>query len=116
MSMVVARYRNAPDVGLQPIVTLVRWSLFSLPGGSRHFCGVHAGTPPDKGRVSSEIVGFDPPTMTGMTRSGRLYRLEGPQSENDDTALIRDAWLAANGMDAAAFTVVGLPDMAHSAN
>ena len=116
MSLAVASYRNAPDVGLQPVVTLVRWSVFSLPGGTRHFCGVHAGDLPDRGRVSSEIVGFDPPTRTGMTRSGRLYRLEGPQSEGDDTALIRDAWLSANGLDEAAFTVVGLPEMGRSAN
>lgn len=98
-AMVVADCRQAPDVGTQPVVTLVAWGIFEMPGGSRHFCGVHAGGPSGKGRVSSEVVGFDPGTMTGMTGSGRLYRLEGPPCQGGDAGLIRDAWLAAHGID-----------------
>lgn len=99
----------APEVEAQPDVTLVRWQIFELPGGGRHFCGYHAGPSIHEGRVSSAIVKFDPETMTGITSSGRSYRLEGPVGSDDDAEYVKRAWLRLNGLAPSDATPVG-PD------
>lgn len=88
---------TAPEVERQPDVALVRWQIFELPDGSRHFCGYHHGPSVHEGRVSSPIVKFDPSTMTGFTRSGRSYRLVGPPGADDDADFVKVAWLRFNG-------------------
>jgi hypothetical protein len=98
-----------PAIESQPSVRLVRWQIFELPDGSRHFCGYHAGPSVHEGRVSSAIERFSPDTMTGITRSGRSYRLEGPPGEDEDAEYVKRAWLRHNGVDPADARPVG-PD------
>lgn len=92
---------GAPTVDRQPDVRLVRWQVFELPDGSRHFCGYHAGPSIHEARVSSPIVKFSPETMTGLTRSGRSYRLEGAPGSEDDVDHVKRAWLIYNGLEPA---------------
>lgn len=88
-----------PAVDRQPDVRLVRWQIFELPDGSRHFCGCHAGPSIHEGRVSSPIVEFSPDTMIGSTRSGRTYSLEGDPGSDDDADRVKHAWLLYNGFE-----------------
>ena len=59
----------------EPEIILGSWSVRELPDGDRHFVGynhAHGG----EGRVSSKILEFDPESLKGRTRSGRVYQLE----------------------------------------
>lgn len=100
---------SPPTIEKQPDVVLVRWQIFELPDGSHHFCGYHAGPSIHEGRVSSPIFKFCPETMTGTTRSGRSYRLDGPCGSEDDAALVKQAWLRYNGFELSDSRVV-VPD------
>jgi len=88
-----------PAVDNQPSVRLIRWQIFELPDGGRHFCGFHAGPSVHEGRVSSPIEHFSPDTMTGVTCSGRSYRLEGPPGEDEEADEVKRAWLRYNGFE-----------------
>ena len=102
-----------PSIGDEASVALERWAIFEIPGGSRHFCGFHAGRAGSKGRVSSAIVRFDPDGMAGTTASGRVYRLVGEPDGDGDALVLRDAWLAVNGLSPAQAVEVepGLAEM-----
>lgn len=110
--MPFAIQRQAPPLDRQPVVTLVRWLVFALPTGTRHFCGIHKGDDPTRGRVSTDIVGFDPATSTGMTASGRLYRLEGPPGDDAVVDLVLRRWLASAGLSPEAASLVPLENLA----
>lgn len=80
----------------QPHITLAQWQVFELPNGDRHFCGYHyLGR---EGRVSSRIEDFDPETMTGRTRSGRVYKLAGEPGLNHDALYVWGRWQEINGV------------------
>jgi len=81
----------------EPGITLVRWHVFMLPDGSRHFCGYDARG--HEGRVSTAVETFDPDSMTGRTASGRVYALSGPSGRDEDALYVRGRWLALNGYD-----------------
>lgn len=70
-----------------PMTVLTRWRIFRtfhFGSESDHFVGVSA----ESGlvRISTDIVRFDAKSMAGITQSGRLYCLEGPPAEDEDTA------------------------------
>lgn len=48
------------------------------------------------GAVSSKIDKFDPVTMCGVTRSGRVYQLLGMPGVNQDAQYTLDAWIQFN--------------------
>lgn len=48
------------------------------------------------GAVSSKIDKFDPVTMCGVTRSGRVYQLLGLPGVNQDAQYTLDAWIHRN--------------------
>ncbi len=52
------------------------------------------------GAVSTKIERFDPRTMAGRTRSGRLYRLVGRPGHNHDAEYTLSYWLQANKVEA----------------
>lgn len=80
-----------------PQVTLVDWTIRELPGEERHFVGFNVTE--IEGRVSSQILEFDPCAMLGRTRSGRIYRLEGPMGYNGDAEYTWSRWLAIYNID-----------------
>lgn len=56
-----------------------------------HFVGRNAEE--CNGAVSSKIEQFDPVTMTGVTRSGRVYRLMGLPGFDPDASYVLGHWL-----------------------
>jgi hypothetical protein len=67
----------------QPSVKLYDWKIMKMQEGS-YFAG-NEGV--GAGRVSTEIVEYDPDKKIGRTKSGRVYQLLGDESPN----LSRDA-------------------------
>jgi hypothetical protein len=86
---------NVARVDLQPSMTLVRWQIYEVPNGDRHFSGWAVEN--REGRASSAIRTFDPSTMTGVTSSGRVYRLQGPPGEDSDGLYVWHRWARING-------------------
>ena len=67
---------NAAQFNSRPGIVLALWAILELPNGDRHFCGFNTAT--RKGRASTAIRTFDVSLLSGITTSGRLYRLSGP--------------------------------------
>lgn len=96
-------WTTAPIADL-PQLTLHGWSVFEvqLPSEAgrwtRHFVGFASET--HHGQVSSAVETFDPATRSGVTRSGRVYRLEGHPGSDPDVAYVWLAWKAVSGVTA----------------
>jgi hypothetical protein len=54
------------------------------------------------GRVSSDVSLFDPMTLRGATRSGRVYQLVGPGVSAEDARYVWERWCELN--DIASYT------------
>jgi hypothetical protein len=70
-----------------PELELKNWKVFEVdselwPGKTRHFVGYNITE--REGRVSSAIEVFDKETMTGRTKSGRVYKLVGEPGYDPD--------------------------------
>lgn len=66
----------------EPEIVLSNWTVFEVTSelwseSTRHFVGYN--NLDREGRVSSAIVQFDPEKAIGVTRSGRVYHLQGAQ-------------------------------------
>jgi len=77
-------------VDIEPEILLSNWQVMELDSGSRHFVGRNVQE--FSGRVSSAIVSFDPHSMTGKTRSGRIYRLQGGPGYDEDGQYVWSLW------------------------
>jgi hypothetical protein len=77
-------------------ITLVRWRIFETDIGERHFVGFNITD--GEGRVSSAIEQFDADARSGVTRSGRIYRLEGPAGRDADALYTWNLWCIANNV------------------
>jgi hypothetical protein len=75
-----------------PEVYMSRWKIIEATDDSgvksRHFVGLDE----FGGRVSSAIQKFDFDKRTGVTRSGRVYKLLGPPGHNADADYVWNAW------------------------
>lgn len=81
-------------VAAQSHVVLVRWQVMQLPSGERMFVGYAANI--GEGRTSSAVVTFDVVALRGVTKSGRVYELEGPPGYDEDALHVWLAWLDIN--------------------
>ena len=63
-------------VSQEPAVFLSQWCIPETGEKSIHFVGYERSN--SMGRVSSDASLFDPMTLRGATRSGRVYQLVGP--------------------------------------
>jgi len=79
-----------------PEVILTQWQVYELNDGSRHFVGYNSMN--YEGRVSSSIKEFDKEKMIGITRSGRIYKLEGPNGCNGDAQYVWNSWKIINNI------------------
>lgn len=71
---------KAKPVHEEPHKVMTDWCVIQNDlTGDLHFLGR---TPEGKGRISTEIQEFDPILMSGRTRTGRFYRLEGDPTNN----------------------------------
>jgi hypothetical protein len=75
---------NVPGVADEPEIILRPWLVVECDNGQWYLVGFDVRAL--EGRASTAIVETDLATMTVRTRSGRLYRLEGPPG------LDLDAW------------------------
>jgi hypothetical protein len=96
-------------VAERPELVLTDWRVFSvpLPGlteCTRHFVGYNVTE--REGRVSSAIVQFDAATMRGVTKSGRVYALQGRPGRDGDGEYTWSRWKRINDVtDAEAIDV-----------
>lgn len=74
-------------------VTLAQWSIRRFAGGAQHFVGYCIER--CNGRVSTRIVELNVAARTGLTKSGRLYRLVGWPGTDKDAEYV---WLSFAGM------------------
>jgi len=70
--------------------------VYETERGEHHFVGHSIET--GSGRVSSAIVSYDNHARTGLTRSGRLYRLAGPPDVDGNTEYVWAFWSQRNGV------------------
>lgn len=84
-------------VAQQPSLTLVRWKIFQLANGDRHFCGWAVQN--REGRASTAIQTFDVCAMRGQTSSGRVYQLYGPPSEDAEGLHVWSTWARINSAE-----------------
>lgn len=89
---------TAAPVSIVPEKWLNRWSIIKVlkvPAYHEEFGFHFVGRNVEEcnGAVSSKIEQFDPVTMTGVTRSGRLYRLLGLPGSDPDAEYVLSNWL-----------------------
>jgi hypothetical protein len=82
------------SVSQQPSLTLVRWKIFQLANGERHFCGWAVQN--REGRASTAIQTFDACELKGQTSSGRVYQLYGPPGEDAEGLHVWCTWARIN--------------------
>jgi hypothetical protein len=84
----------------EPEVYLECWTIveaaFADDTTSQHFVGQECSWSHCSGRVSSKIVEFDSDKKVGKTRSGRVYKLEGPSGYSKDGFYVWDQWCRIN--------------------
>lgn len=85
----MALWRIGP-VAAEPEVSIVRWRVLEIDGGTRHFVGTDERD--FSGRVSSPIVAFDHHTLRGETLSGRVYQLVGKPGRSDNADYVWQCW------------------------
>lgn len=73
-----------------PEIVLADFSIIEVDDGVRHFVGYNCTE--REGRVSSAIVQFDIDRRRGVTRSGRVYELQGEPGWNSDAEYTWAAW------------------------
>jgi hypothetical protein len=78
----------------EPDISLRDWRIMETEREERHFVGARVDD--GIGRVSSAIVSFDAIRMTGITSSGRVYRLVGPPGWTGDADYVWSAWRQIN--------------------
>lgn len=80
-------------VHYQSSLTLQKWAIVELRDKTRHFIGYCIEN--CEGRVSSEIESFDVNTLTGITCTGRIYKLFGEPGLDEDAQYVWNAWKTA---------------------
>lgn len=82
----------------QPSTTLTSWSVReTLETHERYFVGCAPKT--GLGRIYGPIVQWDPVSMRGMTRSGRVYGLSGPPGFDQKAEYTWSAWIYRSRVD-----------------
>jgi len=79
-----------------PELILSAWQIVETDKGERHFVGYNETD--REGRTSSAIEQFDPATLRGITRSGRIYQLTGRPGIDDDALYVWRRWCSVNGI------------------
>ncbi len=82
---------------LEPETELSHWQILHDPESNEYYFSGWTGY---EGRHSSKIVEFDFQTLSGRTRSGRIYRLiNGYRGWNADVAYVVRRWQRINFCD-----------------
>jgi hypothetical protein len=89
---------NVPGVADEPHITLKPWLILECSNGKRYAMGYNVGG--QEGRASTEITEEDVSAKTVRTRSGRLYRLDGPPGLDADARYVWARYAAREGLTA----------------
>jgi hypothetical protein len=95
---------NIDSIEKRPDVTLTDWAVFEVPLNgldqpwTRHFAGWSCED--SQGQVGSAIRGFDPATGACVTKSGRVYRLQGRPGLSADAEYVWNRWKRIAGVEA----------------
>ena len=92
----MAIWKSAPVEDI-PEVRLLRWSIRETEAGTRHFVGYNLVQ--REGRISTAITSFDARTRTGVTESGRTYRLEGRAGADSDGEYVWNTFARLRGVE-----------------
>ncbi|MDA3877014.1 MAG: hypothetical protein PF483_07985 [Halothiobacillus sp.] len=76
----------AKPVSVEPEIQLARWAVYEIPGQGRFLSGYNVGG--HHGRASTAITAWDGTTRTGITSSGRRYRLVGEPGFDGDAKYV----------------------------
>lgn len=79
-----------------PEITLMHWQLIRDSEGFVHAVGWNATE--REGRVSSAIESCDGDGRRLITRSGRVYQLDGPSGYDADALYVWQCWCLRNGI------------------
>ena len=91
---------NVASIDEEPEIVLTNWVVFVATSKlwseqTLHFVGYNVFS--RMGRVSSAIIKFDCEKSVGMTESGRIYRLQGPQGSGSlDGLYLWNLWCQRN--------------------
>lgn len=80
----------------QPEITLTFWHLIKVAGDDLTTLHLIGRADTGGGRVSSAILDFDQERLVAKTVSGRVYKLEGAQSIDDDALYVLEHWIGNN--------------------
>lgn len=86
----------------EPETRLQQWQVYQVKanlqnlGDTIHFVG-HTGGWHGEGRVCSPVLQYDKDTHRGVTKSGRIYELDGPPGFNSDAMYVWNRWLGMMG-------------------
>jgi hypothetical protein len=78
----------------EPEVLLLQWRILETAAGTRHFVGRNQRD--YSGRVSSDVSEFDHTSLRGITCSGRIYQLVGPDGWSADSQYVWERWCEVN--------------------
>lgn len=95
---------SAASVEVEPQKWLEAWQVFKVvkTNGFEECFGLHFAGRNGRdydGAVSSKIEQFDPATMRGITRSGRVYQLVGLPGFCDDAQYVLNNWCRINQVE-----------------
>jgi len=85
-----------------PHIVLTKWSVYETPirgedePWTRHIVGYSKEH--GAGQASAAIVAFDPLRRVALTKSGRLYRLDGPPGHSLAGNLVWQRWKLLSGV------------------
>lgn len=80
---------NMPSVTQEATVRLLRWQVYRITVGEEHWDFLRGwDVAHGCGRCSTPIIEFDPVNGRMVTRSGRVYVLEGPSGVDEDAAYV----------------------------
>lgn len=96
----------------RPHIILTRWRIFEVwseneDPTTRHFVGYNCRD--SEGRVSSAITTFDRDSLTGITDSGRIYKLSGESGYDPDAEYVWGRWVSINRISE--FREIGIGDL-----
>ena len=90
--------RDACSVKEQPVVEFADWRLLELPSsGDRHLIGRPIGIADS--RVTTAIQAIDLKARSLTTRSGRVYKLVSPPTDDPERLATTYVHAAVNGLD-----------------
>lgn len=96
-----------PSVEKQPAVDLKNWAILQFDDGIRIFVGEEDGKF-GKLRTSTPITSLDETSLTGVTESGRVYRLVGSPRPNPMEDFACNVMFDVYGIDRETVSVVEL--------